>query len=420
MSRGRRFPEIAGRYVFGDNQSGRIWTLDPADPERKSPLLQLPFLKAGSTLTSISADRQGNLFFTNFSSRPAVYRLTRSARMKFPDRLSETGFFADLTSLRAAEGFVDYDVSVPLWSDGLAKRRWLRLPPGAEIDNTTSSEAWSFPAGTVFIKHFETPDGDVADGPPRKVETRVLLVKQGGHVVGATYLWNREGTDANLQLERRTLPLRWARKSPAAEVAFDYHVPGFRDCVVCHNRENPVLGVNPLQLNHAVDGENQLVTLSRIGVFAKRYDPPAATSLAILSPLDDPDATLDHRARSYLHANCSFCHSGEGTRRIDLDLRLSDPSRPAAFVGESPRLSYVQVDGRASRHLISPGDPEDSAIYRRLRTTHREVAMPYLGRVRPDAAALRVMRDWIDSLGKEGAAVAAQEKVSAPPAAARN
>src|SRR5262245_7866666 len=68
-----------------------------------------------------------------------------------PQRLSETGLFADIGRETLAPGVVAYAPRFQLWSDGAEKRRWLWLPPGTRID-TSDMDSWVFPVGTKLWK----------------------------------------------------------------------------------------------------------------------------------------------------------------------------------------------------------------------------------------------------------------------------
>ncbi len=406
---GEKFPELKGMYLFGDNQSCRVWAIDPLAPKQRKLLLQLPYTKAASSLVALETDREGNIYFVNFASYPLIYKLTRAKPLDLPSRLSETELFADLRSLAPAAGFVPYEVAVPLWSDGMHKQRWFRLPGGRKIDNRPPFEtAWKFPAGTTLLKHFEQPAGAAGEAG-KKLETRVLVVREDGRTVGATYLWNPEGTEAFLQTERKTLPVPdlVAAGGKGGPLEFEYHVPGHHDCVVCHNRTNPVLGITRLQLNRpsgAGSGQdNQLARFSRMGLFETPYPGTAAAGgvmadLPALAPAKQKEASLEYRARSYLHANCSACHFPQGLERVDLDFRMPASLPSSAIVDQPSKLQYVQIDGEYARKIIEPGQPKKSALYLRMRAHDRNVSMPYLGRTVPDAEALDLIAKWIESL----------------------
>lgn len=395
--RGSRFPQLTGRYIYGDNRSGRVWTIDPDNPEPRVHLLQLPFGKAASTLVSISTDAAGEIFFTNFVSVPSVYRVTPSTQMNFPGLLSQTNLFQDLSSLTPAAGVILYDVTVPLWSDGLEKRRWIRLPPGTSIQ--TNEDAWRFPAGTLLIKHFQQGTGEEFQRPGDPVETRVLVVRENGTVAGATYLWNDDATDATLQLDRAELGL-------FTDTERAYLLPGHLDCRYCHHRERPVLGFTAEQLNRIVLHNQQLVTqlewLREQGVFEASSVADILQESKRLVPLDDESESAEQRSRSYLHANCSYCHHTNGIEAVKMSLNLFVEDENSDLVGTPAKFHYHQIDRDFAGQLISPGRPENSAIYRRLKTTDRRYSMPYLGRTRPDEAALKVLEEWILSLDRNG------------------
>ena len=70
-----------------------------------------------------------------------------------PERLSETGLYADAAAKQLAPDVVSFTSQYPLWSDGAAKRRWIRIPPGSAID-AADPNAWIFPVGTRVWKEF--------------------------------------------------------------------------------------------------------------------------------------------------------------------------------------------------------------------------------------------------------------------------
>lgn len=391
--RGSKFPELTGRHLYGDNRSGRIWSIDPDNPGERTLLLQLPFGKSSSTLVSITTDSVGEIYFTSFISTPSIVRLARSQPPGFPQKLSETGLFTGLAPLTPAEELIPYSVAVPLWSDGMEKQRWISLPEGTQVDN--HQEKWQFPVGTVFIKHFS--QGHDFQSPDSPVETRLLVVRQDGSTGGATYRWNEEGTEATLQIERNSL------KMSTGSGPFQYHVPGFRDCSVCHHRDNPVLGFNEAQLNtHIVSGPgqtaSQLTLLSDRQMLMKTCGDNRPETYRSLTRLDDESAPLESRVRSWLHAQCSFCHHQDGLEHIRLNLDMFSSEQETALIKVPAQLHYHKIEGRFSKFLIAPGNLEESAIYQRLKTGDPRYSMPYLGRTRPDERALQVVADWILSL----------------------
>ena len=72
-----------------------------------------------------------------------------------PPTLADTGVFSDLVTLTPHADIVPYDLNVPFWSDGAHKTRWFSLPDTNLVVGFEREVPWSFPAGTVWIKHFE-------------------------------------------------------------------------------------------------------------------------------------------------------------------------------------------------------------------------------------------------------------------------
>lgn len=185
--------------------------------------------------------------------------LAAPASAAFPQHLSETG-------IREAQT-IAFSPQYPLWSDGSAKRRWLYLPPGTAID-TSKPDAWEFPPGTKAWKEF-SEDG-------RRIETRFIERLADGSWRYATYLWNREGSDATL--------------APAEGIG---KIPSRADCLACHEGAAvPILGYSAVQLKLSL---------------------PAALG--------------------YLHGNCGHCHNDAGPlANVDLSLaqRAAAPAESAA------------------------------------------------------------------------------------------
>src|SRR5207248_1759666 len=129
----------------------------------------------------------------------SIYKLQYSGppTPPLPALLSQTGAFADLRTLTPALGVIPYGVNVPLWSDGAVKSRWLAVPSGTQIHFSDTGE-WAFPAGTVFIKHFELPVDDRDPSIRRRIETRLVVRDASGGVYAATYKWRADNSDADL------------------------------------------------------------------------------------------------------------------------------------------------------------------------------------------------------------------------------
>ena len=215
--RGSEFAsDLAGRYIFGDNISRNVWYLDETvDPPVKVPLCTVPKgpgPNSGADYTGLSSfgvDADGELYMCQLSSNmvanPAagtggqIYKLSRSGTQppQMPATLSATGLFSNLATLQPIGSFVPYEVNTPLWSDNAKKSRWFAIPTGQTIGFVDSGE-WTFPNGTVFLKHFELPTNDNDPSVRKRLETRVLVRDSQGDVYGASYKWRADNSDADI------------------------------------------------------------------------------------------------------------------------------------------------------------------------------------------------------------------------------
>src|SRR5207248_1623850 len=142
------------------------------------------------------------------------------------------------------------DVNVAFWSDGAQKRRWFCVPNANDQIASGKSGVWDFPAGTVWIKHF---DLEMVTGDPssaRRVETR-LLVRNATGVYGVTYEWNDAQNNATLvptEGKDRVFNIN----DGGVTRQQTWHFPGRNECTSCHT---PVagyaLGFNAAQLNRS-------------------------------------------------------------------------------------------------------------------------------------------------------------------------
>jgi len=115
----------------------------------------------------------------------------------FPQTLSETGLFADLTDLWPNPGLLPYEINLPFWSDYAIKSRWFAIPDGTNTIGWARDANWTVPNGMLWVKHF---DLELERGNPasrKRIETRVLT-KTATDYYGVSYQWNEAGTEAYL------------------------------------------------------------------------------------------------------------------------------------------------------------------------------------------------------------------------------
>ncbi|MDX1951995.1 MAG: PA14 domain-containing protein [Verrucomicrobiota bacterium] len=206
--RGKEFAaDLGGKYIFGDNIANVVWVLDEStSPVSKRLLCTVPRgsgPNAGNDyvgLSSFGIDHDNELYLCQLSSLGGrIYKLERGgpAAPQMPALLSQAGVFKNLTNLEPADGFVKYNVNSPLWSDGAVKTRWFAIPDGKKISFSTNGE-WSFPDGSVWLKHFELPNNETNAESRHRLETRILVRDTNGYVYGASYKWRPDFSDADI------------------------------------------------------------------------------------------------------------------------------------------------------------------------------------------------------------------------------
>lgn len=271
---------------------------------------------------------------------------TAAATPALPEQLHETGLFVAGQPDRLGAQVRPFEPRQALWSDGAAKRRWIRLPPGTAID-ARDPDAWRFPRGTRLWKEFAHAG---------RVETRYLEHGTDGQWRFATYVWSADGRSARLApAGGMTLAVEGA---PSGR----YAIPSRADCLACHaGARSPVLGFGALQLGTA------LPVWVRAGLV--RRGPPAWREHAPAAPGATP---LEQAARGYLHANCGHCHHAAGGVPVPLVL--------AQDVAGSPAPAPAQLH----------------EALRRMATREPTQQMPPLGTRVPDPAGQALLRAWLD------------------------
>jgi len=160
--RGEQFTkELGGKYIFGDNGSGRLWamTWDGTNAPKVAYLCNMPPGVNYTGLSSFGIDEKNELYLLKMGRPSKIYKLVRADTPRqpishaLPQHLSELGAFADPVHLVPAPGIIPYNVNSPLWSDGASKQRWIAVPKNEKIA-FSATDNFSFPAGTVFIKNF--------------------------------------------------------------------------------------------------------------------------------------------------------------------------------------------------------------------------------------------------------------------------
>lgn len=419
---GKRLPKLKYAYIYGDFDTGRVWLLrhDGTKVTERSELA-----KSRIRIVAWGQDRHGEIYALDFIDG-GLHQLTpipapTTEAPKFPRKLSETGLFTSTKDMTPAPGLMPYSVNAELWSDGAVKERYLAIPGEGKIEYNSmtypqpapgSQPGWRFPDGTVLVKSFFL---DLEPGNPKsrkRLETRLLHVARypGSEEVGDqvwngyTYLWNDEQTDAEL-IEAKGLDKKYTIKDPKApggEREQVWHFPSRAECNMCHTvTAKYALGVNTAQMHkdHDYGGgvvANQLTTLEQLGYFTKALpEKPIPRSPKIVDHRDKAES-LDLRARSYLHANCSHCHRKWGGGNAEFQLLATLPLGETGTVDVRP--AHGTLDLKDPRLLV-PGDAERSLIYQRM--TRRGLGqMPHIASNVVDTEAAELIKAWIEKMPK--------------------
>lgn len=296
---------------------------------------------------------------------------------------------------------VPYEVNSPLWSDSADKTRAFVLPAGkkirvkdcalapADCNGSADDGKWGFPTGTVMIKNF------IFDG--KFVETRLFIRANDTTWIGYGYEWNEAQTDATVVgFDRVSVMFDTGQRTVA------WHYPSRMDCMTCHNEAaGSTLGPETAQMNRIVGGTNQIDRFQSLGLFevapAKPYKPALVTPYPGQLGAPPPSATLEQKARSYLHANCGFCHRPGGALAT-FDLRYDVPLKDTMTCDVAVTKSATGIDPLVTK-LLSPGDLGRSAISIRMSQADPDLGrMPQIGSYAVDGDGVTVVNDWIRSL----------------------
>ena len=401
---------LTGKYIWADNVSGRIFAIN-SDGTTLTNVEYLASMPSGSVYGGVSScglDQQGEIYFLKFGGDGAgqVFKLSRTTTVvpEPPALLSQVGAFTNLATLAPAPGLIPYDVNAPLWSDGAAKKRWLVLPSDGTNDSAAEkiifspTNEWQFPAGTVFVKHFELPVDENNPGTMQRLETRFVVRDQNGGVYGVTYKWRPDGSEADLLLAGTNTSYNITTVSNTVRTQL-WTFPSRLDCLTCHNANaHGVLGVKTHQLNgnftypRTGRTDNQLRTLGHLGVFTAGFnEAQIGNYLQSWNPAS-PAQPLVNRVRSYLDANCAHCHR-PGGQRANFDARFVTPL-------DQQNLIYGAVldavNGPEDR-VVRPQDVLHSMLHNRANRVGA-LQMPPLAKNVIDAGAIQLFASWINSL----------------------
>jgi uncharacterized repeat protein (TIGR03806 family) len=397
---------LTGQYIFGDNGSSRIWamTYNGTGTPQVNLLCVVPNGGTEQTgLASFGVDRDGEIYMCVMGSGTKIYKLAQTgSETAPPPLLSQTGAFTNLATLAPNNSLLPYTVNTPLWSDNAVKFRWMSVPndgapyTASEMISFSPTGAWTFPTGTVFVKHFELPIDDTNPALRKRLETRFLVFGTNGYY-GLTYKWRADNSDADL-LASNLSETNFITTATGIRTQVWYY-PNRQDCLICHNpNARSVLGVRTCQLNGDYDypstgqTDNQLRALNHIGIFNPAINETNIPAYPRSVAINDTSATLELRVRSYLDANCAQCHRPGGAPAF-FDARLDTPLGQQGIV-EGPVVNPMGITNAA---VVAPRSLTQSLLYVRDNLVGAS-QMPPLAKNTIDTNYIDVLGKWINSL----------------------
>jgi glucose/arabinose dehydrogenase len=403
VSRGARLPQLYGAYLYAEYATGEIWYLrQAAGAVTESNLLFNA--GAGERIATFGTDpSNGDVlyaahFTTGWATNSQIKRIIHNNTTNgapIPPLLTGTGAFADLATLTPAAGVVPYGINVPFWSDNAVKSRWFSVPNTNLTIGFDATANWSFPTGTVWIKHF---DLELTNGVPssrKRIETR-LLVKNSTGVYGVTYRWGDSTTNAALVSEAGMDEL-FVTNDGGILTTQAWHYPSRLECNTCHTTEGGFgLGFNTPQLNHAFDfgsgATNQIAALSAAGYL---NTPVTDTGgLIALAHATNESASLEFRVRSYLTANCVQCHQpGASAQQANWDARITTPTALAGLINGTLTDNF----GDLSNRVVAPLSLSNSMLHTRI-SLRGSRQMPPLATAIVDTQNVALVAQWIGGL----------------------
>jgi len=280
-----------------------------------------------------------------------------ASQIGLPDDLFKTDLTTFDSNALASLGVISYQPTYPNWFDDAQMIRHVRVPVGQSIRFNKAIQSFTIPDNTRFYETILKKIADV-DGSYRwrKIETRILVVRNSSTPLVGTYLWDDAESDAPLwagvlaarndgQPFKATTLFYNTDEQLAKDLstqpsgnpqlvlvngraARHYAVPSRDQCGACHQGSstgNFVLGFTPLQLNRRPYGEggvrdtpgsDEMTQLQRFidyGLITGMRFPADVTPLEKTEGTRAPRNDYELAAQAYMTGNCAHCHNPNGT-----------------------------------------------------------------------------------------------------------
>lgn len=267
----------------------------------------------------------------------------------FEPNLSAYNLFqGDPINLNPANDYHLMELSAVLYTDYAKKQRLVKVPLGKQIIKNSDGTI-TFPDSTILAKtfYYYNDERDTSLGK-RIIETR-LLIKEATIWNIATYVWNKDQTDANLILTGLDTPVEWITDSGVNRSTL-YHIPDENECIACHQaNDNTIpLGTTLRNLNRNVTRStlslNQIEHLQSVGVLNNF----SVNLVSQIVDYNDASVSVENRARAYMDLNCSHCHNPtawEASADVDLDFSYKTSLNNTGILQEVDRIESLITQG---------------------------------------------------------------------------
>jgi hypothetical protein len=178
--------------------------------------------------------------------------------------------------------------------------------------------------------------------------------------------------------------------------------------MTCHvSSGGSTLGPETAQMNRAVSGTdqtNQIAKLAAMSLFDAPVPTPYKAALVVpyASQAGTPPAaaSTEQRARSYLQANCAFCHRPDDYVFPNFDLRYGVALKDMNICDVVPAKGDQGVSGA---NILSHGMPMSSTMWLRMNAAPEDAngtygRMPKVASYVVDQLGADLIKEWITSI----------------------
>jgi len=374
--RGQTIPSLQGHFIYGDFCSG---TIRSVVQQADQSYLAAELLASGQSISSFAQGADGEVLVLSISGSIFRFIDAQAGAENIPNNLSDTGCFSSTENKTYPNFVVPYDVQSILWSDGEDKTRYLAIPDGSTINVLVDGD-FIFPDQTILVKNFINNN--------TYLETRLFMKHVTGWA-GYSYQWLDDQSDAVLV----------DGDTPQAVIVNNiaHTIPSRGQCFTCHtSAANNTLGLEASQLNSIIQypnnsAGNQLDALAGSGYLAAK---PSVVQISEMASIDDLNASVEIRARSYLHSNCSGCHRPGGPAS-QIDFRIQTDLQNTMACDVTPANGDLGIN---NARIIAVGDANRSVLIARMQSLDSDTRMTPLATQVVDGQAVSVISEWINDL----------------------